>query len=384
MPNCWIEIKLSAIRDNFRAVRDLVGEETGVIAVIKANAYGCGAIEVARALAAEGARSLAVTRVEEAIPLRQAGIGAPILMLAPAPEEDVAALVEHQLIACISDRIDAERLSREATRQSTLAHCQMKINSGMGRLGIEAEDALDVAKEIVAMPNVQLEAAWTHFADAGERKARQVSFQYGKFQPLIHHLSRTIKASPRDFHCANSAALVRFPSLRLSCVRTGTLLYGQFPSPPVAEAGAQFGLKLTDPFAAKARIIAIKALYPGQTVGYGAEWTATRPSRIATIGIGFADGLTQTPNTRQTPAPVALARNARDTAKSLKDLVASSDFDPARKVHVRGQEAYIIGRIAMQSCSIDITHLPEVELGDEVKVPMRRTSAGAHLPRIYV
>lgn len=384
MPSCWIEIKLSAIRENFRAVHELVGAETSVIAVIKANAYGCGAVEVGCALAAEGAKSLAVTRVEEGVALRQAGIEAPILLMAPAPEEDVAALVEYKLIACISDLVDAERLSREATRQSTLARCQMKINSGMGRLGVEPEDALDAAKQIVAMPNMQLETAWTHFADAGERKARQVPFQYGKFQPLIHHLSRAISASPRDFHCANSAALVRFPSLRLSCVRTGTLLYGQFPSPPVAEAGEKFHLKLADPFAAKARIIAIKALYPGQSVGYGAEWTASRPSRIATISIGFADGLTQTPNTRQDPPQLALARSARDTARNLKALVSSNDFDASRKVQVRGQEAYIIGRIAMQSCSIDITHLPEVELGDEVQVPMRRTSAGSHLPRVYV
>lgn len=384
MPSCWIEIKLSAIRDNFRAVRELVGEETGIIAVIKANAYGCGAVEVGRALAEEGARSLAVTRVEEGVALRTAGIEAPILLLAPAPAEDVATLIEHKLIACISDLVDAQRLSHEATQQSTLARCQMKINSGMGRLGVEPEDALDAAKQIVAMPNLQLETAWTHFADAGERKARQVPFQYGRFQPLMHHLSRAIDASPRNFHCANSAATVRFPSLRLSCVRVGTLLYGQFPSPPVAEAGAQFGLKLSDPFMAKARIIAVKALYPGQSVGYGAEWTASRPSRIATLGIGFADGLTQTPNTRQDPAPLALARSARDTAKNLKGLVASNDFDAARKVQVRGAEAYIIGRIAMQSCSIDITHLPEVELGDEVGVQMRRTSAGAHLPRIYV
>jgi alanine racemase len=384
MPSCWIEVNREAIRHNFQAIHQLVGETTTVIAIIKANAYGHGAVETGKTLAEAGAPYLGVTRVEEAVPLREAGITTPILLLAPAPLEDVPAIVEHQLTGCVSNLTDAQRLSNEAQRQSTLVSAQMKINTGMGRLGIEPEDAVEVAKEIAALPGLQITAAWTHFADASEHKARLVNFQYGKFQPLVHHLSRTLNISPHDFHCANSSALLRFPAMRLSCVRTGTLLYGQFPSAIAAEAGKRLGVELQDTFTAKARIIAIKTLRPGQTVGYGAEWKATQPSRIATISVGFADGLTQTPHTRQEPPFIGLGKAAREGSKHIKNLAGFAGNDPTRKVRVRGQEAYLIGRIAMQSCSLDITHLPEVELGDEVQVPMRRTSAGAHLPRVYV
>lgn len=384
MPSCWIEVNREALRHNFAAVHHLVGEDTHVIAVIKANAYGHGAVETGRVLAEAGASYLAVTRVEEAVPLREGGVQAPILLLAPAPLEDVPAIVEHQLTGCISNLEDARRLSAEARYQNTVVQAQMKINTGMGRLGIEPEDAVEVAREIAQLPNLQVQAAWTHFADASEAKARNTDFQYAKFQPLVHHLSRNLNISPRDFHCANSSALIRFPSMRLSCVRTGTLLYGQFPSRAVADEAELAGLKLQDTFAVKARIIAIKTLRPGQSVGYGSEWTATQPSRIATISIGFADGLTQTPQTRQEPPILGLGKAAREGTRHIKNMAGLSGHDPGRKVRVRGGEAYLIGRIAMQSCSLDITHLPEVELGDEVQVPMRRTSAGAHLPRIYV
>jgi alanine racemase len=384
MPSCWIEINREAIRQNFAAVQHLVGYDTHVIAVIKANAYGHGAVETGRILADAGARYLAVTRVEEAVPLREAGIQSPILLLAPAPAEDVDTIVEHKLTACLSSIGDAERLSAAAVRLNTPAWAQMKINTGMGRLGFEPGEAVEKAKEMAELPGLQITAAWTHFADASEHKARIIDLQYGKFQPLVHHLSRALNASPRDFHCANSSALLRFHSMRLSCVRTGTLLYGQFPSSAAAEAGKQLGLKLQDTFAVKARIIAIKTLQPGQTLGYGSEWKATQPSRVATISIGFADGLTLTPHTRQEPPILGLGKAARDSTKHLKNLAGFAGEDASRKVRVRGQNAYIIGRIAMQSCSIDITHLPEVEWGDEVQVPMRRTSAGAHLPRVYV
>ena len=375
MPACWVEIDLSAIRSNYRALSALVGETVDLMCVVKANAYGHGAIEVSRALESEGAPYLATTRVEEAVPLREAGIKTPILLLSPAPQEDVAALVEHDLTACVSGHEDAEWLSEEAVRQNKTARAQMKINTGMGRLGVEPHEAAAAAQHIQSQPNVQLEAAFTHFARASgsQPENSEIHAQFMLFQPLIHQIARAANIDGKGFHCANSATLLRFPSMRLSRVRPGTVLYGQYPTPLCAETGKVEGLELKEGFAVKARIVAIKYLQPGQCVGYGGEWQVKKPARIATIAIGYADGLNMEPHARQEAPTAVFARAAKQVAKPGQ----------GREVKVRGQSATIVGRIAMQQCSIDITHLPEVSLGDEVTVPMRRTSAGTHLPRVF-
>lgn len=383
MHSCWVEINLSALRHNFRAVQSLVGEDIGVIAVVKANAYGHGAVEVGRLFAEMGATMLAVTRLDEGLALRAAGLEAPILLLAPPLQAQCDEVIQHDLTACISDLQGAQNLSHAATRQNRTASVQLKINTGMGRLGVEPESAIETAKQIQALPNLKLTGAYTHFASASERDTGLVLAQYGRFQPLVQQISRATGLNPKDFHCANSAALLRFPSMRLSCVRPGTILYGQFPSPMAGEAAQDQGLKLREGFEVKARIIAIKNLRRGQTLGYGPEWKATRPSRIATLAVGYADGLTMEPHAR-TASYAEVKRAAQVAAKRAAQWYGVRADDASRKVRLNGQNATIIGRIAMQQCSIDITHLPDAQTGDIATVWMRRLSAGAHLPRVYV
>lgn len=384
MPSCWVEVNLDALRHNFHAIRDLVGHETTIIAVIKANAYGHGAVEVARAFSAEGARYLAVTRVDEAIPLRAAGVLTPILLLTPALEDELEHVVTHRLTACLADYEDAARLSAVAVKMKATARVQLKVNTGMGRLGVEPGEAVEVATRISALPNLQFEAAFTHFAQAAGKDTTATHLQYSKFQPLIHHIARATNVPPQQFHCANSAAVLRYPSMRLSCVRPGTILYGQYPSALVAEAATQQRLELRDTFAVKARIIAIKTLQPGQPVGYGGEWTARRVSRLASIAVGYADGLSQEPQTHYVAPHVALTQSLRQATKQAAQLGGIKPGDAPRTVLLHGQRVPIVGRISMQQCSIDITDLPNAQIGDEVSVFMRRTSTGAHLPRLYV
>ncbi len=383
MHSCWVEINHSALRHNIQAVRHLVGDHISVIAVVKANAYGHGAVEASRIFADEGAQMLAVTRLDEARPLRAAGIETPILLLAPALHGECDEVVEQGLTACVSDLRDARNLSDAVTRQQRTVQVQLKINTGMGRLGVEPEVAIETAKQIQELPGLELTGAYTHFASAGERDTGLVLAQYGRFQPLVQLISRATGLNPQNFHCANSAALIRFPSMRLSCVRPGTILYGQFPSPMAEEAAQDQGLKLRDGFAVKARIIAVKNLRRGQTLGYGPEWKATRPTKIATLAIGWADGLSMEPHAR-TASYAEVKRAAQVTAKRAAQWYGMRGEDAARKVRLNGQSASIIGRIAMQQCSIDITHLPDAQIGDAVTVSMRRLSAGAHLPRVYV
>jgi len=385
MPSCWIEVNLNAIRHNFHALQDLVGVETKVIAVIKANAYGHGAVETARALSTAGAAQFAVTRIEEALPLRAAGISTPILLLAPVPAEDVDEVVEHGLSACVSSYQDAERLSQAAARRSVTARVQLKIDTGMGRFGMAPAEAVAITRRIAQLPFLCIEGAFTHFAHAAgsAQDTSHVETQFSKFQSLMPDISEAAGIAPHQFHCANSAALLCFPAMRLSYVRPGTLLYGQYPSSLATQAGKGYSLKLQDTFTVKARILAIQNLSSGQTVGYGGEWRAARASRIATLAIGFADGLSQEPQTRHEPPQAVLQRSLREVAKQIIQRGALKPGHP-RTVLIHEQRAPIIGRISMQTCSIDVTDIGNSAIGDEVTVFMRRTSAGAHLPRVYL
>ncbi len=386
MPNCWVEINLRAIENNFRAIQEMVGTGVQIIAVVKANAYGHGAVEVARTLSAAGARYLAVARVEEAIPLRAAGVLTPILLLAPALPDEVQELITHRLTACISCWEDAELLSDAAEGQGAVARAQLKIDTGMGRFGVMPENAVGIAQQIAALPGLELEAAWTHFAHAsGEARVTPlVHQQFSFFQPLMRRITHAVGISPSGFHCANSSALLRFPAMRLSCVRAGTILYGQMPSPLAAEAAVQQRLELENTFQAKARVLSVKTIQRGQGVGYGGEWTAPRVSKIATIGVGFADGFAVEPQTRSEAPQAALRKNAKQAALEIARMAKIKGAPLGRTVMIRGEKVPIVGRIAMQSCAIDVTKIEGVQAGDEVLVAMRRTSAGTHLPRIYV
>lgn len=385
MPSCWIEVDLVAIQNNFRAIQELVGEGVQIITVVKANAYGHGTTEVSRALSEAGATYLAVTRIEEAIPIRAAGVLTPILLLAPALPDEVQEIIPYRLTACISSLEDAERLSQSAQKQGATARAHLKIDTGMHRFGVAPEAAIETARRIAALPNLQLEAAFTHIAYAGgpASDTPKVHLQFSQFQPVVRQVSHAIGISPSTFHCANSATLLRFPAMRLSCVRAGTILYGQYPSALANEAAQQQRLKLLNTFQAKTRVLAVRDVPIGQSVGYGGEWTARRNSKIAIIGIGYADGLSQEPQARRDAPLLSIQKSARKIVKEAARSFGLIGEDGPRSVQIKNQRAPIIGRIAMQTCAIDVTGIEGVTVDDEVLVSMRRISAGAHLPRVY-
>jgi alanine racemase len=366
MPSCWVEVDLAAIGENFRAVQKLVGDGVQLIAVVKANAYGHGAVEVSRALESAGVKCLAVTRVEEAIPIREAGVLAPLLLLAPAPPGDEDEIVARDLTACVSNFEDAVRLSDAAQKQGRAVRAHLKIDTGMNRFGVAPREAVEISKRIAALPHLRLEAAFTHFAFAGgsARGTPKVVAQFASFEPLVKEIASALQISPMGFHCANSAAILRFPEMRLSCVRAGTILYGQMPSALASEAAKQHGLKLQNTFQAKARVLSVREVQAGASVGYGGEWTARRKKKIAVIGIGFADGFSQEPQTR--------VLSALDLIKNCAHQILKSQ---ARAVKIRNQSAPIVGRIAMQTCAVEVTKIEGVAVGDEVMVSLRRTSA---------
>ena len=369
MPSCYIEINRDALRHNFRQVQKVVGDAQ-IIAVVKSNAYGHGIVETSRVFAQEGAQMLAVTRLEEAVALRDANITTPILLLTPPLPNEESECVALNLTCCVSCVEDAQRLSNAAVKAEHRVLVHLKINTGMNRLGVEPEDAVRVAQEIAALPNIELEAAWTHFAFAGEKDATLCLQQFQRFETARAALAE--HTNIRRFHCANSGATLRFPNTHLGCVRPGTVLYGQFPSDE-AKAAAQGQIALRDGFKVCARVLAIRDVQTGQTVGYGGEWRAKNHTRVATVGIGWADGLTMSPDAR-TP----------DTKRSLQNALKNIVRKPRRYVTWNNQRAPILRRGAMQQTSIDASHLREIAVGDVVTVAMRRLSANSLLPRVYV
>ena len=372
MPTCWIEINRAALRHNFAQIQTLVGDQTRIIAVVKANAYGCGAPECARVFVDEGAQMLAVTRVDEALELRRAGIEAPILLLSNALVDEHETLIEHHLTASISSFDEAKSLNQLAEKMGETARVHLKINTGMNRFGAPPESVAEIVGRSNGLPNLFVDAAFTHFANASSTPETPTETQFETFT------NATFGIKNLKFHVVNSSTLIRFPAMRLDFVRPGTLLYGQFPAPNIAQIGKGLNLELRDPFAARARIVAIQNLKKGEKFGYGFEWTAPRDSKLAILACGYADGLVMEPRAR--------VESALDAIKGGIERAARLKKNPnlGRLVTVHGKKVPIVGRIAMQTCAVDVSFVDEARVGDEVTVPMRRLAAGQGLQRVYV
>lgn len=365
----WIEINRAALRHNFGAIRALVGDQTGVIAVVKANAYGCGAVECARLFADEGAKMLAVTRLEEGVELRAAGIAAPILLLAPPSPEERAEVVRHDLTPAVQSFEEAEQWQTVAATLGKTVKAHLKVNTGMNRFGCSPKRVAEILGRTNKFPNFELEAVFTHFADATLKDAEPTQTQFQSFQDGVYG------ATGRKYHVCNSAALLRFPEMRLDFVRPGTLLFGQYPAPWLQTLA---DLKLRDPFAPVARVVAIQTLQAGERVGYGGEWTAKSDATIAVLAAGYADGLTLEPRARPETPMSALKAGFERAARLRRNPMLG------RTATVRGQKVPFVGRFAMQTSFLDVTGVEGVQIGDEARFSMRRLAAGAHVPRVYV
>ncbi len=362
----WIDISRAALRHNFRAVRQLAG--TGIIAVVKANAYGCGAVECARVFAEEGANMLAVTRLEEGLELRAAGIETPILLLAPPSPDERAEVVTHDLTACVQSFEECAEFQQVAATLGKVARAHLKVNTGMNRFGASPKRVAEILGRTNKLPNFALEAVFTHFADAANPNEAPTQTQFALFQDAVYG------ATGRRYHACNSAALLRFPDMRMDFVRPGTLLYGQYPAPWLQK---KYDLKLRDPFSPVARVVAIQKLRAGERVGYGGEWTAKSDATIAVLAAGFADGLTLEPRARPETPLSAIRAGLERAARLQKNPLLG------RTATLRGQTVPFVGRFAMQTSFLDVTNVPSVQIGDEARFPMRRLAAGAHVVRVY-
>lgn len=325
----WLEINLDAIAHNVRTIKGIVGRNTQIIAVVKANAYGHGAVEVSQTALENGVAILAVGVVEEGIILRKAGIKAPILICGLTLEDQLEPLLSYNLTPTICDLQILEALSEVAGENGKTIGIHIKIDTGMGRLGVSPPKTLNFVKKISKMRNIKIEGIFTHLAATNEKDGIYTKIQFDEYKKALLELEKEGINIPLK-HIANSAAILNSSSMYLDAVRPGIILYGLFPSP---KSERTVELKPAAEF--KTRIIFLKKVSPGKSIGYGRTYITTKPTKVATLPVGYADGYSR-----------LLSNKA--------------------EVLVREQRAPIIGRICMDLCMIDVTHIPEVQIGDEV------------------
>lgn len=284
----WVEVNLDAISANVQTFRRHLPASTGIMAVVKADGYGHGAVEVGRQALMSGADSLAVAMLDEAIVLREAGIEAPILVLGYTPAESVepASRLQVELTAYDPDWIaDANRILQQADLPPVGIH--IKADTGMGRLGVRtAEELLRVANAVEASPRLTWTGIFTHFACADEPDTTHVRRQHETFQSLLQALRAAGKQLPK-VHCCNTAAAIAFPEWGYDTIRLGIGLYGLYPSPYMKDRA---DVALVPALSLKTRIAHVKTATEPFTVSYGATYTAQPGETIATLPIGYADG----------------------------------------------------------------------------------------------
>ena len=323
-----LEIDLGAIAHNVRCLRARTPETAKLLAVVKADAYGHGAVEVSRTALKNGAEFLAVAIPEEGVKLRQAGISAPILVLGGVNEVGAEGDVQFDLTQTVYDVRTVLNLQRAAERLGKTACAHLKIDTGMGRIGVRTEDeAREVLDAVAASPRVALTGAFTHFATADEEN---IEFEYEQHERFMRVAGPLKAAHPEILlHCLNSAAMLRTPQFAHDMVRAGIALYEnpRFPDGSGAE--------LREAMRWIAEAAQVKTIEPGETVGYGRAYTAQRPTRVMTIEVGYADGY---------------PRRLGNAAYAL----------------VRGQRAPVIGRVCMDQAMLDVTDVPGAQPGDEV------------------
>lgn len=335
----WAEVSLAALKLNFRAIQSHVGPDVTVCAVVKADAYGHGAIECARALEANGAKWFGVTTTEEGVRLRQAGIAGRILLMTGFWRGEEEAIVEHRLTPAVWQEESLELLERAAAKLNVeKVPVHLKLDTGMSRLGVTPEHLLAFLPCLRNTPHLALEGAFTHLASAEVLDAADVEVQASRFARALDKIHRS-GYSPRYEHIANSAAIAARPQMHRNFVRPGISLYGYY-LPFVSSAGElveQKPLEVRPVLAWKTQIIGLRDLPAGQGVGYNARLVTTRATRLAALPLGYADGLNR-------------------------------HLSGAGRMLVRGQFAPIAGSVSMDVTLLDVTDVPGAQIGDEVTI----------------
>jgi len=334
-PHAWTEVNLKAIAHNIRELRRMTNPKACFMAVVKANAYGHGIIEVARESLENGAEALGVANIEEGIQIRKAGFDAPVLIFGYTPPMHVKKLIEFNLTQTVCSYEISEKLSKAAAKYGKKIKVHIKVDTGMGRLGLLwaiKDNSVSEILSISRLPMLELEGIYTHFATADESDRSYADKQFAIFTDFLNELRIAGLEIPVT-HAANSAAIINMPETHLDMVRAGISIYGLYTSEEVDRSI----IKLKPAMELKTKIIHLKKVPAGFKVSYGITYETEKPTTIATVSIGYADGLNR-----------LLSSNGR--------------------MLVCGQKAPIVGRVCMDLTMLDVGEIPEVAMEKEVVI----------------
>jgi alanine racemase len=328
MRNASVIIHVDNFLSNLENIRKIIGPDIKISAAVKANAYGHGAIVIAKAAEKGGADFLGVASPAEGTELRDAGISLPLLLYGLPPPGDMKTLVENDISAAVADAQGITAFEKAAAAAREKGRLHLKIDTGMGRIGCAPENAAALARRIAESPHLALEGVFTHFPSSDEKDLSFTQNQTGVFSRAVDSI-RKGGINPGIVHASNSGGILQYPAARFSMVRPGIILYGYYPSADIPR-----------PFAAKpvmelkAPVLFVKSVEAGTSVSYGRSWTAKRKTFIATLGAGYADGY-----------PRLLSNRGR--------------------VLINGKSYPLAGRVTMDQTMVDLGPETSVQSGDE-------------------
>ncbi|MFH1826557.1 MAG: alanine racemase [bacterium] len=322
--NTYTEISLAAIKHNIAEIRKLLSPAVKFMAVVKANAYGHGAPAVARAAVEAGADYLAVANLKESLELREAGLLSPILILTESPTSVMDEIIQYELSQTIYSISEAQALSDEAHKRNKTVPVHVKVDTGMGRVGVAPSEANAFVTKVASLPGIKLEGIFTHFAQAEDQDGDFTQQQFQRFSQVLSKVNGIpIK------HAANSAAVLFHPNTQLDMVRVGLMMYGLYP-----EGNSRNKVRLEPALSFKSRVTYLKKITTGTPVSYGCTYVATKNTTIATIPVGYADGY-------------------------------SRRLSGRGQVLIRGKRFPVVGRVTMDLTMVDVGD-SKVDVGDEV------------------
>lgn len=325
----YATVNLAALAHNLSHIKRCLSPGTDIMAVVKANAYGHGAVEIAHALTSQGIGRFAVASLDEGIALRQAGLSGSIVVLGALLEEQVFDLVAHRLTPVVSDRRILPSLAKAAGSYQTPYPIHLKVETGMGRLGFSPEELLSLFDDPIIRNPLQVEGIMTHLADADGSDNASTERQLHLFRAMLEQIRERGLTIPL-VHTANSAAIVRFPETHFSLVRPGIMLYGYHTLPasiPAPDLKPVLSLRTT--------VVQLRTIPPGGAVSYNGTFVAKRPTRLAVLPIGYADGY-------------------------------SRRLSHRGSVLIQGRRAPIVGLVCMDMIMVDVTDLTPVQVGETV------------------
>lgn len=368
----WAEVNLDNIAHNVREIRKITGSRAKIMGIVKADGYGHGVMEVAKTILDNGVSYLAVSMLDEAIQLRNNGIGVPILILSYTDPKRAEEIIQNDVTQAVFSHDLAEALSAAAVKLGRSVRIHIKLDTGMTRVGfMPGYSAIKNVLQISRLPGIIVEGLFTHFASADEPDKTYTKMQFEKFMSICNELGRVGLHIPVK-HAANSAAIIGFPETHLDLVRPGLIMYGMYPSDDVDRTR----LSLKPAMTLKANVTMVKDVEAGTSISYGRVFTTSAPSVVATLPIGYADGYTR--------------------------LLTGKG-----RVLIHGEYAPVVGRICMDQCMVDVTGLKNnVSVGDEavlfgsqdgLEIPVEEVAAkigtinyevitliGRRIPRVYI